>query len=207
MKETVRSWALDRPINATFATPRGLTGRLAGMVMRRKGKQDEVVDLLDVRPGQRVLEVGYGPGALVRQLVERTGAASVRGVDPSPTMRSMARRHNSAGIAAGRVELGIGTAERTDCPDAAFDRVVSVSTVAVWPDLRAGLRECHRVVRPGGLVVVTWHSADAPSRVARSRAMPDDRLDLLEDTMRDVFGDVTRHSLTFSVAFAARRAH
>jgi hypothetical protein len=59
-----RSWAVDRPVTSPFALPSGVRGRLAGWIMLLTNKQEEVLTLLDVRPGDRVLEVGYGPGGL-----------------------------------------------------------------------------------------------------------------------------------------------
>src|SRR5689334_15102831 len=88
------SWAADRPTNSPFARPRGWRGRLAGRFMLWTNRQGDLVDLLDVRPGDRVLEVGYGPGGLIRLLLERTEAATVIGVDPSPEMRDLASRRD-----------------------------------------------------------------------------------------------------------------
>ncbi|MGH3328554.1 MAG: class I SAM-dependent methyltransferase [Streptomycetales bacterium] len=143
-----RSWALDRPVNSPFARPAGLAGRLAGRFMLHTNRQGELLDVLDVPPGARVLEVGYGPGALIRLLRERSTAAEICGVDPSPEMQALASRGNRD--PAGRVDLRLGTADRTGFADESFDRVVSANNVAIWPDLQAGLRELHRVVRPGG---------------------------------------------------------
>ena len=81
-----------------------------------------MVGVLGVQPGDDVLEVGYGPGGLIRLLAERTDAASIRGVDPSPEMRDQARRHNRKAVRAGRVRLDLGTADRTGLPDASVDR-------------------------------------------------------------------------------------
>ncbi|HZB31961.1 MAG TPA: hypothetical protein VE465_17525, partial [Streptosporangiaceae bacterium] len=66
--EQVRSWVTDRPVTSPFARPRGLRGRLAGRFMVWTNKQREVAGLIGVRSGDRVLEVGYGGGALVRLL-------------------------------------------------------------------------------------------------------------------------------------------
>ena len=82
MDSQQRSWAADRPVTSPFAKPRGLRGRLAGRFMLWTNKQDDMLTVLDVRPGDRVLEVGYGPGGLVRLLAGRTDAAAVQGVDP-----------------------------------------------------------------------------------------------------------------------------
>jgi ubiquinone/menaquinone biosynthesis C-methylase UbiE len=52
----------------------------------------ELIHLTDVRPGQRVLDVGCGPGALTRQLVTLLGAEEVAAIDPSPSFVPAARR-------------------------------------------------------------------------------------------------------------------
>src|SRR6476661_6289422 len=124
-----------------FAQPRGLAGRLAGRIMLWTNKHDELLAVLDVQPGDDVLEVGYGPGGLIRMLGQRTGAAGIRGVDPSHEMRDQASRLNRDAVRAGRVRLDVGTADRTGLPDASVDRVVSVRNVALWPDLEAGVAE------------------------------------------------------------------
>ena len=168
-------------------------------------KQGDVVKVVDVRPGERVLEVGYGPGGLIRLLAERTEAASIIGVDPSPAMRDQATKLNRAAVRIGRVRLDLGTADRTGLPDACVDRVVAVNNVAIWPDLEAGVRELHRVVRPGGSVVIAWHGGTSPSRIARKLRLPEDKLRRIEQTLRDHFTGVTRTRLTSLDAFTATR--
>ena len=113
--------------NNPFAHPSGWRGRMAGKFMLWTNKQDDVIGILEVQPGHDVLEIGYGPGGLIRLLVERTDAASIRGVDPSPEMRDQASWHNRKAVRAGRVRLDVGTAARTGLPDASVDRVVSGS--------------------------------------------------------------------------------
>ena len=107
---------LDPSTNNPFAHPSGWLGRLAGRFMLWTNKHDGVLDVLGVQPGQDILEIGYGPGGLIRQLAERTDAASVRGVDPSPEMRDQAIRHNRRAVRAGRAQLDLGTADRTGLP-------------------------------------------------------------------------------------------
>lgn len=182
--------------NNPFAHPSGWRGRLAGWFMRWTNKQYEVVGILDVQTGHDVLEIGYGPGVLVRLLAERTDAASIRGVDPSPAMRDQARRHNRKAVASGRVHLDLGTADRTGLADASVDRLVSVNNVAIWPDLDAAVSELRRVVRPGGIVVIAWHGGTAPSRITRSLRLPEGELARIEDVLRDRLGETTRHQAT-----------
>jgi SAM-dependent methyltransferase len=202
------SWVLGGPATSPFAHPRGALGRLAGRFMARTNKQHEVLELLGVRPGERVLEVGYGPGELLGLLAERTPAAAIVGVDPSPDMRDLAARRlrrRARGDARRRIEPRIGSAADTGLPDAGFDRVVSVNTVALWPDLRAGVRELHRVTKPAGTVLLAWHSRTARSRISRSLGLPEERLVEIRRALEERFTGVVRDELTDLVAFVAER--
>lgn len=205
MAEQPRSWAIDRPVKSPFALPNGVLGGLAGRIMLWTNKQAVLLGLLDVRVGDSVLEVGYGPGGLVRLLVGRTEAGRVYGVDPSPTMRDLASRVNRDAVRSGRVELRVGTADRTGLADQWMDLVVSVNNVAIWPDLRAGVRELHRVTRDGGRVFIAWHGGTAPSRIAKNLSLPDDRLARMHDELADLFSRVIRHRLTSLEVFEAHR--
>jgi ubiquinone/menaquinone biosynthesis C-methylase UbiE len=168
-------------------------------------RQDEVVGTLGVRPGDHVLEVGYGPGGLIRLLAGRTDAAVFYGVDLSAEMRDLATRTNRAAVRSGRVDLRLGSADDLGLPEQSVDRVVSVNNVAIWPDLEAGLRELHRVLRPGGTAVIAWHGGTAPTRIARGQRLPEDKLSRIERALADLFSDVSRHKLTTLDAFKATR--
>ncbi len=200
-----RPGILDPSTNNPFAHPSGWRGRIAGRLMLWNNKHDGVVDVLKVQPRHEVLEIGYGPGGLIRQLAERTDAASIRGVDPSPEMRDQAGSHNRKAVRTGRVRLDLGTADDTSIPDASVDRVVSVNNVAIWPDLEAAVSELHRVVRPGGTVVIAWHGGTKPSRIARSLRLPEEQLDRIEKALRDRFTAVDRRQLPSLDVFAATR--
>lgn len=204
MVDELRPWARGGRVNSPFALPKGLLGRLAGRFMLVTNKQDEVAAALGVRPGDRVLELGYGPGGLIR-LLARTEAVQVLGVDPSPDMRDVATSVNRRAVRAGRVDLRVGTAEDTGLAAESVDRAVSVNNVALWPDLEAGIRELHRVVRPGGTVLIAWHGGRAPSRIVRHLRLPDDKLDRIRTAIDSTFGNVARQQLTSVEVFSAER--
>ncbi|OHV59271.1 hypothetical protein BCD48_41640 [Pseudofrankia sp. BMG5.36] len=194
---------LGGPSESVFARPAGWRGRLAGRLMIWMNRQDEVADHIDVRSGQTVLEVGYGPGGLIRLLAERTEAAKIIGVDPSAGMRAAATRRNRVAVRAGRVDLRLGRADRTGLPDRAVDRVVTVNNVAIWPDLDAGVTELHRVVRPGGTVTIAWHGGTTPPRHARPLILPSSVLARVERALRARFTDVRRAQLPTLDVFTA----
>lgn len=191
-------WVSGRATRSPFVVPTGVRGRMAGRLMLRMNKQDEVVNLLDVQAGEHVLEVGHGPGGLIRRLV-RTPAGRVCGVDPSPEMRAMALKRVT------EADLRIGTAENTGFGEAEFDCVVSVNSVGLWTSLERGLDELRRVTRPGGRVVIAWHGGSRPSRVTRRLMLPDAQLERIEREMRARFADVTRRELSELTTFTAHR--
>ena len=167
-------------------------------------RQEELLDLIHAQAGDRILEVGYGPGGLIR-LLQQSRAGRICGVDPSPQMRDLASRGHRTDIVAGRIELRLGTAGQTGYADATFDRVVSVNNVALWPDLVAGLRELHRVTRPGGHILIAWHGGTRPSRIARRMTLPEAKLARIQHGLDALCPDVTCHELTTLTVFDAIR--
>jgi arsenite methyltransferase len=150
---------LMRLLDPAFGHPRGPLGRLGGALMARGNAEQEerAVQQAALRPGERVLVVGHGPGLGVKLAAAAVGPSGrVTGVDPSETMRQMAAARCAAEIAAGAVELRPGTAEHSGCDSGTVDAVISVNNVMLW-ELAAGLAELSRVLRPGGRLVVSVH--------------------------------------------------
>jgi ubiquinone/menaquinone biosynthesis C-methylase UbiE len=143
-------------LDAAFGHPRGLLGRLGGMIMGRStGQRNEwTLSLLDIQPDDRILEVGCGPGALIQALGASASEGLVAGVDPSPTMLRQAVRRNAVAIRDGLVHVQLGSATALPFEDASFDKALSANSLPFWPDQEAGLREMWRVLRPGGVIAI-----------------------------------------------------
>lgn len=125
---------------------------------------------LDPRPGDRILDLGCGQGLLSMSLARAVGPDGfVTGVDPTQAMRDTAQAA-TAGFP--NISILDGDAGSVPLPDESQDRAVSLQVFEYVPDARAGLRELHRVLRPGGWAVigdmhwesVVWYSAD-PDRM------------------------------------------
>lgn len=190
-----------------FAVPRGPLGHVAGWVLAsgNDAAQYQVAHHLPVRAGERVLEIGYGPGRLVRTLLESTSAAVVAGVEPSDVMLRHAQRTNHRYVGCERMDLRIGDVADLPFPGGHFHHVVTVNTVAIWPDLGAGLAEIDRVLAVDGDVLVAWHSAKASSRMQRRLALADARLAEIEAAVSQRFAGVQRRELGDVVAVTARK--
>jgi SAM-dependent methyltransferase len=105
-----------------------------------------LADLAGVRRGQRILDVGCGPGALTAELVARLGVAGVAAVDPSESFVVAARARNPG------VEVLQASAEHLPFPDRSFDGAIAQLVVHFMSDPVAGLVEMARVTRRDGVV-------------------------------------------------------
>jgi SAM-dependent methyltransferase len=113
------------------------------------------VEAVNPTAGQRVLDVGCGPGALTRLLVGRLGAAGVVAVDPSEAFVEAARARLPDGLDVRRASAG-----ELPFADDTFDAAVAQLVVQFMPDPVAGLREMARVTKPGGVVAAcVWDNA------------------------------------------------
>ncbi|HEY6203339.1 MAG TPA: methyltransferase domain-containing protein [Candidatus Limnocylindria bacterium] len=114
----------------------------------------QLADFAGVRAGQQVIDVGSGPGALTRELVDRLGGASVFAVDPSKTFVAAIRERFPT------VEVRLAAAEHLPFPDETFDAALAQLVVHFMSDPVAGLREMARVVRHDGVVAAcVWDHA------------------------------------------------
>jgi arsenite methyltransferase len=140
-----------------------------GDAMRRRRI---VREALGAASGERILDVGCGPGFYCTELLDEVGpSGSVVGVDSGPAMLELAARR-----CRGHKNVKLHEADATSLPvdDASFDAAVCVQVLEYVAEPTAGLAEINRALRPGGRVVVwdiDWatvslHSED-PARMER----------------------------------------
>ncbi len=117
------------------------------------------LEQLDVRPGDQVLEVGFGGGELIESLL--AAGAEVTGVDISDAMIARAKGRFRRAEAAGRARFLSGSANSLPLERGAVNKACSVNAIYFWKDAGAVLREFARVIRPGGRLVLCFQTPEA----------------------------------------------
>jgi ubiquinone/menaquinone biosynthesis C-methylase UbiE len=144
---------LDHDVVGQGHHPRGAAGKVSGWVFAHRPsnrlRNRWVAGLLDVGAGDRVLEIGFGPGVAIAELV-RNGAGHVYGADHSAVMLRQAAKRNAAAIRAGRVTLVQAPVERLPAAlDGPFDAILAVNSLGFWPAPAEQLAELRRRLTPG----------------------------------------------------------
>lgn len=117
----------------------------------RKLYQRVVKDMLALQRIQgKVLDVGTGPGTLVREIARSFPQLQVYGVDLSEEMIRLAQQHARQEHLEKQVHFEVGDVAHLSYPDASFEMIVSTISMHHWYDLSKPLQELYRVLQPGG---------------------------------------------------------
>ncbi|MFN2508033.1 MAG: class I SAM-dependent methyltransferase [Chthoniobacterales bacterium] len=138
------------PVSATFDR---LTERFTVPLART------LVELAELRDAERVLDLGSGTGVVAFQAAAvMKPTAKIIGVDLSEGMLQVAKRKALENELADTVRFVTGDVEELEFADASFDRVLSLFAILHFPNPAIALGEMHRVLRPGGRLVIGFGS-------------------------------------------------
>ena len=171
---------LQRIIDGQYRRPSGLLGRWIGRRMAQQHVPENLwtVSLLDAQPRDRILELGFGPGLAVEKLATKVTEGVVAGIDFSRTMVAVANTRNAEAVRAGRVKLRYGDALRLPYDNASFDKAYSIHSIYFWRKPAGSLKEIHRVLKPGGFLVMTilpkekWNAGDPEKPIGTPDCTP-----------------------------------
>jgi SAM-dependent methyltransferase len=151
--------ALRRVARAQFGRPTGLLGSVAGFMMARTPSNLDrtrwTLSLLDVKPSDRMLEVGFGPGLAIEELSKIVTHGFIAGIDHSEEMVRQAGRRNAQAVRGGRIVLQRACASAPPAFDRPFDKIFTINSIHFWNEPVECLRKLRGLLRPGGLMAVT----------------------------------------------------
>lgn len=137
-------------------------GRGEGMERGHRPAGEQAIELMNVPPDARVLDVGCGNGWASRLLAEKAREGRVVGIDIADEMIRIARE-SSASFR--NVEFQVASAENLSFRDGEFTHAFSMESLYYYEDMLGALREIKRVLAPGGLFVsvVDLYQENRPS--------------------------------------------
>lgn len=152
--------SLKSAIVRQFGKPTGLAGKLAGHIMARRSsnriRNRATVELMNLQPDSRVLEVGCGPGLALALCAETISDGRIVGLDHSPVMIEQARSRLMEQSQWKSVELLVGGIDCLDDWVGAFDRVYSLNVIQFIDDKSGYFRRAISVLDRGGKCFTTY---------------------------------------------------
>jgi len=150
---------------------------------------------VSIQRGDTILDVGCGGGRTIARLAAMATQGKTYGIDYSEVSVAASRRANREQIAAGRVEVLLGSVSHLPFRDQMFDLVTAVETHYYWPDLKADVQDVLRVVKPGGALIIIAEAYKGGKYDGRLQ-----KLDKLRDIMHFAHLSVSEHDELFSKA-------
>ncbi len=151
---------LLRPLlRAQFGQPSGIVGEVVGTLMAHAKSNTErarwTLSLLGIRPADRVLEIGCGPGVALAAASRMVPRGIAVGIDHSDVMVRQAIRRNVRAIRDGRVRVHLSSAEQLPSFDQPFDKIFAINSVHFWKDPVESITNLRRLLAPGGVLALT----------------------------------------------------
>ncbi len=142
-----RRWSLPCPYLLAWS--------LDNALVHRSPLTWKTLDRIGLSPGQRVLEIGPGPGRLLISAAQRVlPGGEVVGVEIQPRMVERLNK-NAEGAGVTNLSVILGDATQPHVPESSFDLVFLCTTLGEIPDRAAALAQCLRALKPGGRLSVT----------------------------------------------------
>lgn len=140
--------------------PSGIWGRLLLRLLNRgnAGMHQLVFEQLAMRQGDRILEIGFGGGSLLAQILQTGLPETVVGIDYAEDALKVAQTKLRRYMRSSQLTLQQGNADHLPFSDQQFDYICTVNTLYFWPDALAVFQECYRTLRPEGKLVICYNT-------------------------------------------------
>ena len=150
-------------LSSQLRQPSGLFGKtmMADFFNEHNEKMNHfAIERLDLQPIDKVLDIGFGGGAMIGEMLKIIDTGKIYGVDFSDVMVKQAKQKFEGSIASGKVSIEFADVKQLPFDDNIFDKICTVNTIYFWEDPLVGLREIRRVMKSGGRLVIGIRSAD-----------------------------------------------
>lgn len=144
--------------------PRGIKGRILGYLMGvfNAFEYNKTIPLLNLKPTDAVLEIGFGHGAGFLLLAKEVTQGQFYGIDHSEEMVTMALKRNRKLVRKGRLKLMLGEVEDLHYPPKSFDKIFSINCIYFWREVDLTFNLLKSCLRENGMLSVTVRKTNHP---------------------------------------------
>jgi ubiquinone/menaquinone biosynthesis C-methylase UbiE len=163
MRSILISLIPKKILAAQLRQPTGWFGKIVMGDLLNKGNEKinkYAIELLDLQPTDRVLDIGFGGGMTIAEMLKTIETGKICGVDFSEVMVAQAQEKFQDAIESGKVSIEFADVRQLPFDDKSFDKICTVNTIYFWEDPEVGLREIARVLKSGGKLAIGIRSAD-----------------------------------------------
>jgi SAM-dependent methyltransferase len=158
----------SRILSLQARKPSGIIGRYLMTQIFNTGNADLnsfVKETLDLQREDRILEIGFGTGKLIKEIADITTEGVVEGIDFSQTMLKQACKLNKQHIVNGKVRLKNGECSKLPFDSETFDKLCSINTLYFWKEPKIYFSEMFRVIHYGGKIVIGFRDNEQMSNL------------------------------------------
>jgi ubiquinone/menaquinone biosynthesis C-methylase UbiE len=134
-----------------FKKPTGLFGIFSSNIMTKANaiKYERMIENLDVRPNDKLLEIGYGPGIGINIIAQRCSSCTIHGIDFSRLMYNRANKCNKPYIG-DKVQLQLGDFLKMPIDSNSYDKIFCLNVIYFWENLMEPFKKIISILKPGG---------------------------------------------------------
>jgi len=136
--------------------PSGLFGRIVSKMMDIRNREfyEKVIIELDIKSGDKIYEIGYGPGLGIRLIANLRKECALSGIDYSELMYSKATKRNKKFINDGIVNLKYGELLTADIGTERYDKIFCLNVIYFWSDLSKVFDKIYSMLNDGGMYCI-----------------------------------------------------
>ncbi|MGK9268399.1 class I SAM-dependent methyltransferase [Bacillus inaquosorum] len=155
-------------LSKKFSRPKGVFGMIAGYIMAAENRtlNQWTIDQLGITRGDSILEVGFGPGYCMQQVLKREKDVDLHGIDVSEVMLKLA----ACTVKSKPVRLIQGSVETFPLTDSFYNKVISVNNYTIWNDQTKGMKQIYRALKPGGKAAITMQPREADASPEKTKS-------------------------------------
>ncbi|CAN2254077.1 putative methyltransferase [Bacillus subtilis] len=155
-------------LSKKFSKPKGVFGMIAGYIMAAENRtlNQWTINQLGITHGDSILEVGFGPGYCMQQVLKREKDVDLHGIDVSEVMLKLAARR----VKSKPVRLIQGSVETFPLTDSFYNKVISVNNYTIWNDQTKGMKQIYRALKPGGKAAITMQPREADASPEKTKS-------------------------------------